>query len=61
MAVSGNVSGIERFAEIRSGNILPGKPTSEETDAAIELQCDESCFGVLTFGSEGVGRAAFSW
>lgn len=60
-AVAGNVSGIERFAEIRSGNVLSGNLTSEEIDAAIELQSEQSCFGVFSFGSEGVGQAAFSW
>jgi len=61
VTVRGNVSGIEELAEIRSGDILSGRSTSEEIDAAIELQCEGSCFGVMTFGSERVGRAAFSW
>jgi hypothetical protein len=61
VAVAGNVSGIERFAEIRSGNVLSGKSTSEKIDAAIELQSEQSRFGVLTFGSEGIGQVAFSW
>ena len=61
VAVGRNVSGIEGFAEIRSGNVLSGKSTSEEIDAAIELQSEQSCFEVLTFGSEGVGQATFSW
>ena len=61
MAVGGNASGIESFVEIQSGSVLLWKSTSEEIDAAIELQSEESRFGVLTFGSEGVGQAAFSW
>ena len=60
-AVAGNVSGIDRFAEIWTGKFLSGKSTSEEIGAAIELQSEESCFGVWAFGSEGVGQAAFSW
>ena len=39
MAVGGNVSGVDGLAEIRSGKFLSGKSTSEEIDAAIELQC----------------------
>jgi hypothetical protein len=61
VAVPGNVSGVEELAEIRSGKFLSGQSTSKEIDAAIELQCEESCFGVLTFGSEGVGQGTFSW
>jgi len=61
VAVGGNASGIESFVEIQSGSVLLWKSTSEEIDAAIELQSEESRFGVLTFGSEGVGQAAFSW
>ena len=61
VAVAGNVSGIERFAEIRSGNVLSGKSTSEKIYAAIELRSEDSRFGVLTFGSEGIGQVAFSW
>ena len=44
-------------AEIRSGNVLSGKSTSEKIDAAIELQSEQSRFGVLPFGSEGIGQA----
>ena len=61
VAVGGNASGIASFVEIQSGSVLLWKSTSEEIDAAIELQSEESCFGVLPFGSEGVGQAAFSW
>jgi hypothetical protein len=61
VAVGGNASGIESFVEIQVGSVLSWKSTSEEIDAAIELQSEESRFGVLTFGSEGIGRAAFSW
>jgi hypothetical protein len=58
VAVGGNASGIESFVEIQSGSVLLWKSTSEEIDAAIELQSEESRFGVLTFESEGIGRAA---
>ena len=61
VAVGEIVSGIERFAEIRSGNVLSRISTNEEIDAAIDLRSEQRCFGVLTFGSEGVGQAAFSW
>lgn len=38
VAVEGNVSGVEGLTEIRNGKFLSGKSTSEEIDAAIELQ-----------------------
>ena len=61
VAVGGNASGIESFVEIQVGSVLSWKSTSEEIDAAIELQSEQNCFGVLTFGSEEVGQVPFSW
>jgi hypothetical protein len=58
VAVAGNASGIKPFVEIQSGSVLLWKSTSEEIDAAIELQSEQRCFRVLTFGSEGIGQAA---
>jgi hypothetical protein len=49
VAVRGNISGIEGLAEIRSGKLLSGKPTSEEIDAAIELQSAKTCVGSFDF------------